>query len=122
MSIRKSLVSLTVALAVTAAIPAVQCFAILSPNLKSAVVYPNPFRPSLGHTAVTFNNLTASARLRVYKVSGELVYDAAITTTDGTFLWTAVNNDGDALATGVYVYLLTSNGAGKKTGKLAIVR
>jgi hypothetical protein len=84
-------------------------------------VFPNPFRPALGHTAVTFDNLTESARLRVYKITGELVYDAAITTTDGTFLWPAVNDDGDALATGIYVYLLSTDG-GKKTGKLAIVR
>lgn len=95
-------------------------FGALSETLDAAIAYPNPFQTRLGHTAVVFDNLTAEFRLRIYTVTGELVYDKTLTTGDGKFAWDVTNNDGERLAGGMYIYLLT--GGGKKTGKIVVIR
>jgi hypothetical protein len=94
----------------------------LATNLENVIVYPNPFQPGAGHTAIVFNNLTENAKIRVYKMTGELVADTDVITVDGTAAWDATNKDGDALASGLYLYLVTNDAGQKKTGKLAILR
>jgi hypothetical protein len=96
--------------------------AALAANLNSVIVYPNPFEPRIGHVAVTFDNLTASARIRIYKLTGELVYDRELEAPAGTAVWDVTNKDGYPVASGLYVYLVTNSSGQKVTGKLAILK
>jgi hypothetical protein len=96
--------------------------AALTTNLDSVFVYPNPFDARLNHTAIVFANLTASAKIRIYKLTGELIFERDITTVDGTAVWDVTTSDHSNVASGLYIYLITNDGGQKKTGKIAILR
>jgi len=96
--------------------------AVLAPDLSNVIVYPNPFDVRLGHSVITFDNLTASGTLRVYKLTGELVFEKDFVSVDGKAVWDGTNTDGNHLASGLYMYLVTNDNGQKKTGKIAILR
>ncbi|MDO8735300.1 MAG: T9SS type A sorting domain-containing protein, partial [Elusimicrobiota bacterium] len=86
-------------------------------NLAGVSVYPNPFKPSKGHTQITFDGLTANIKIKIYTVAGRLV-DEFETETSGSYNWNPGNT-----ASGVYIYYIEDkNGTGSKKGKLAIIR
>jgi len=115
----------------------VTAFSPSSPDLERAKVYPNPFKPNDGNPetgtweqGIFFDRLTAQATIKVYTITGELVATLEKTMGSGNDRyqgWKAINDKGDKVASGVYVYVITgTNSAGKevksKTGKLAIIK
>jgi len=89
-------------------------------NVDNPVVYPNPMRPSRNQNWVTFANVPANTRIRIYTISGELVREETADAT-GMAQWNAVNTSGENVASGVYIALI--EGAGdRKTLKVAIQR
>jgi hypothetical protein len=78
-------------------------------SLSNGKVYPNPFRPALGHSMITFSQLPASARIRVYTVLGELVKDIDTDAT-GMARWDATNQSGQSVASGSYFALVQADG------------
>ena len=74
--------------------------------------YPNPFNPS---TAISFDvpkTITGDISLKIYDLSGKEI----ITLASGAYLpgkytvnWNAVNNFGESVASGMYVYRYVSN-------------
>jgi hypothetical protein len=93
-------------------------------DVNNAHPYPNPFKPNnpgLGHTGITFTELTDSVRIRIVSIAGDLVFDREFENTGGICSWDAANNAGKPLASGVYFYLITGEGR-TKTGKLSIIR
>ncbi|MEK6645856.1 MAG: TIGR03790 family protein [Candidatus Firestonebacteria bacterium] len=97
-------------------------FAPVMTDLVEAHVYPNPFKPSLGHTNIYFTKLTDRTRLRIFNVAGELIYDVEKSTPNGEFEWNAKNSGGENIASGVYIYMITNDKGHIKKGKLAIIR
>jgi subtilisin family serine protease len=89
-------------------------------NLDDAVAFPNPFSP---HRDQMFNfaRLPQRASASIFTVTGELVWRSQEADLTGTISWSGVNQDGHPAASGVYVYLLESNGEAKK-GKLVLIR
>lgn len=81
-------------------------------DLSAPKVFPNPFRPSLGHSLITFSQLPANTRLRVYTVLGELVKDLSTDDT-GIARWDATNQSGQNVASGAYFAL--AQAVGNKT-------
>ena len=92
-------------------------------NLSTAHAFPVPFRPDKGHAKITFTKLTNTARIRIYTISGELV--ATLEKTDistDEYMWMPVVNDsGDELFSGVYIYYIDKE-RDHKSGKLVIIR
>ena len=97
-------------------------FAVLQSDLNTAHVYPNPFKPSLGHTSITFANLTSHTKIKIFSVSGELVYEEDKDTPTGELSWNVLNASQERIASGVYIYMITNNAGQTKKGKLAIIR
>ena len=97
-------------------------FAVLASDLNNVIAYPNPCKAKLGHTNITFGNLTSTIKLRVYKKTGELILDKDETTTGGNLVWDLKNNDGYPVASGVYVYIITNTEGQQSKGKLAILK
>lgn len=93
-------------------------------TLNNAHAYPNPYKPnsSLGHTAINFSGLTAHAKVQILSAAGEPVFEATADSTGSIPAWSAVNNEGSKIATGVYFFLITDPTGDEKTGKLAIIR
>ena len=86
-------------------------------SLDSLRVAPIPFKPHRNpeHDAIHFQGLPSGARVQVYDLAGTLV-------------WTA-NEDGDGhvgwnaeVASGIYIYLVTTTNGESKKGKLSVIR
>ncbi len=91
-----------------------------SGNLGEVRVFPNPLRPVQGHTKMTFANLPAGARIRIYTVLGELVRDLTANSS-GMVDWDGRNQAGNKAASGVYFALL-QEGDVNRTIKVAVQR
>jgi len=90
-------------------------------SLRDVKVYPNPFKPDKGHDKITFEGLENNVTIRIYKITGELVYEKEHSATDGYEYWSVTNVYGRPLASGVYIYVIEGSGE-KAIGKIAIIR
>ena len=94
-------------------------------NLAEVYVFPNPYRPSRGHSVVVFDNIPADAKdLAVFSLTGDLVYERTFGGLPQRRMpWNVINNNGDKLASGFYIYILKGeNGKKIKSGKIAVIR
>ena len=82
--------------------------------LKDLKVYPSPFDSSRGHTQITFTELTADARIRIFTLAGKLVVDSGPLREQGTWVWDVKNREGERVARGIYIYLATNSQGGKE--------
>jgi hypothetical protein len=90
-------------------------------NLSAAHCYPVPFKPSMGHTKITFIDLTRDAEIKIYTISGELVMTLKKSDGNDHLFWDVKNSWGEDVASGVYLFLI-KNISGTKKGKLMIIR
>ena len=94
--------------------------AVPSGTVSTAKAFPNPLRPSLGQTFMTFAALPASARIRIYDLKGVLIKDMTADAS-GMANWDGTNRSGAAAASGVY--FLFAQGAGQsRTLAVAVQR
>jgi hypothetical protein len=95
--------------------------------LPSVVAAPNLTNGQQPIKFLTYLTGQAKVSLAVFTVSGEQVYGTQTEGSAGlnTLVWNAQNNGGQAVASGLYLYLLDAdNGVGHeiKTGKIVIIR
>lgn len=95
--------------------------------------YPIPWRPAGGNAGggagqtgtlaggITFKNLPSLCAIRIYTVAGSLVKEINHTSGAGDETWDVTSDGGEPLATGVYLWVVESNGS-RKSGKLAVIR
>jgi hypothetical protein len=88
-------------------------------DLENLKVFPNPYKPYIGHTVINFEGLTAQATVKLFDIKGRLVKEIAESNGDGLATW---NPQSPVIASGVYIYLVTNPQGAKKTGKIAIIR
>ncbi len=96
-------------------------------DLTPVFAYPVPFRPNAGNPArygtwaqgITFTNLPSSGKISIYTVSGLLVRDLPVM--GATQPWDVKNSDGEVVASGVYLWEVTTGG-NRKTGKLVVIK
>ncbi|HXS99511.1 MAG TPA: hypothetical protein VN915_02450 [Elusimicrobiota bacterium] len=95
-----------------------------SSSVGSGFVFPNPFRPSLGHVNIKFAGLPASAHIKVFTVSGRLLQELDADSTGSVLNWNGTDKDGRPLASGVYLAVVkdTTGGSGTATIKFAVQR
>ena len=60
--------------------------------------------------------------IKIYTIFGELVVTLEETNGDGQIVWDSKNNDGNEVASGVYLCLITNDQGEKKTLKSAVIR
>ena len=109
----------------TAATDHLSSFAVLSvaaaTDLSAITVGPNPLRPIVNPGAVmTFRNLPAGCRVRIFTYVGEKVVDL-IADGAGVVAWNGRNHVGSSVASGVYLALIEGAGT-NKTMRVAIER
>jgi len=107
-------------------------------DLSNVVVFPNPFKPYAGKgetgsygTGIIFTNLTPTSEIIIYNLAAEVVRKVKLQgitddEREGKWKWDAKNDDGETVASGVYVFHVSDenikNGKNKFTGKLCIIR
>ena len=96
------------------------CFRLIDLTSEVALAYkPNS---GLGHTKITFTNLIAESTVKIYSLTGELVRTLNDDGGLGQINWDAANDDGQKVASGLYIFLVTSADGKHKSGKLAIIK
>ena len=90
------------------------------PRIQSVTVEPNPFHPGLGRMFFTGSSLARGASARIFTPDGRLV--RRLSHEDAALGWDGRNDQGDAVADGVYI-ILTNNADGESAqGKVAVLR
>jgi hypothetical protein len=95
---------------------------LVSANLNSVKVYPNPWRldKHAAHPTITFAGLTVGTTIKIFTVSG---HEAKELRTDGPSIsWDLSNESGDKVASGIYLYLITDSQGDKVRGKVAVIK
>ncbi len=82
--------------------------------------YPNPFKTSMGHSIVTFTNLSDDSNISIATITGEIVFDVS-GIGPGEWVWDVKNNDGNDVVSGVYLFHVGFP-TGTAAGKLMIIR
>lgn len=85
---------------------------------QKAIAFPNPFRVAeSGNVSLTIPTSLqgTGAKMRVYTINGEFIRELAGLTWDGK------NKDGQFVATGTYVFLVTTS-VGTTRGRVAVIR
>jgi len=88
----------------------------VSPSVK---VYPNPFKPSEGHTEITFTNLPSGASVKIFHIEGRIM--ATLEEEAGEAKWNVKDSEGNKVSSGFYLYRIES-AKGNQTGKVVIIR
>lgn len=95
-------------------------------NEEKLLVYPVPYKPGSGGkydgNGITFLGLDEGANIKIFNVAGEMVYEKSVQGNSNFYLWNARNNSGSKIASGVYIYYITSESGQKIKGKIAIER
>ncbi|WP_413531527.1 two-component regulator propeller domain-containing protein [Empedobacter brevis] len=89
-------------------------------DFSKAIAYPNPYRPEYKGN-VTIKNLPNRALVKITDVVGNLLFEKKAE--GGIVEWDTNNAKGKAVASGIYLVLMTnSDGTETKTLKIAVVR
>jgi len=96
----------------------------VSSDLDNVFAYPNPYRAGDlvdGEQCVVIANLTPNATVSVFNLSGELVKKLQSLNTYGGVKWYLDNQNGEPVASGVYIYYVQTAGH-DFIGKIAVMR
>ncbi|WP_432412122.1 two-component regulator propeller domain-containing protein [Rasiella sp. SM2506] len=89
-------------------------------NLDNVYAFPNPVRPQFTGN-VTIDGLTANANVKITDISGNLVFET--TSEGGSVLWDTTAFGKYRVASGVYLVIITGEGALEtKVTKIMVVR
>ncbi len=116
---------------VTAALPHISVFALIAgddTDVSQVYAYPVPWKPRSASSAqygtlaqgITFTNMPSMGTLKIYTLSGKLVNEIDFNSGAATLQWLGTNSSGAEVASGVYLWEVTSSG-NHKTGKLMVV-
>ncbi|UPT73728.1 MAG: T9SS type A sorting domain-containing protein [Elusimicrobiota bacterium] len=90
-------------------------------SVADAFVFPNPFRPSRGHTSIKLSSLPPGAHVKVFSASGRLLKELDADAAGQILGWNGTDRDGRPLASGVYLAVVEGTG-GRRTIKFAVQR
>ena len=95
----------------------------LADNKLSVYTWPNPCRLD-ENSSIMFKGLPGRCKLSIYTIAGELVNSIEVTSPTGYYRWQALTDDGQAPASGIYIYHVKSldDQTLSATGKIALIR
>ncbi|MFI5350346.1 MAG: IPT/TIG domain-containing protein, partial [Elusimicrobiota bacterium] len=104
-----------------AALKPISSAAPLDADLSGVRIFPNPWRSDRHQgVRVTIDHSTPSSELRIFTISGRWVRTIALG--DGTGAWDLMNDAGQRVASGVYLYLITDGAGHRSRGTLAVIQ
>jgi len=90
-------------------------------SLQQAVIFPNPYIADSGNGFITFAHLINGTSVKIVTCQGQVIRTLTDENNNGTVYWDLKDENGNDVASGVYVFFLFHSGKQRK-GKLAIVR
>jgi hypothetical protein len=96
-------------------------------NLEEVYVYPNPFSISSNQNYITFANLTQTATIRIFDLTGKFIREIIETDGNGGVEWDMKDESGREVSTGIYFFnaegkISSGESVKEKFGKFAIVK
>lgn len=96
-------------------------------DLSDVYVYPNPVKTGEGDIKLTFANLPQRAKITIFSINGEQIWELEETNGDGGVDFNLKNYSGDEIGSGIYFYRVvmideSNNEGDEKIGKFAVVR
>ncbi|MFA5859903.1 MAG: exo-alpha-sialidase [Elusimicrobiota bacterium] len=76
--------------------------------LQNTKIYPNPYRIGVDSTIVFSNLDVQEAVLKIYTITGDLVWQSSIKDGEKNIKWDGYNTLGGQVASGIYLYVLSS--------------
>ncbi len=93
-----------------------------SENLQNVQGYPNPFVLKNSSARFYIDNLAMNASIKIFTPDGRLVKTIPQQQVLGAQAsWDGTNNDGEMVAGGIYVFLVTTKDGQSKAGKVAVI-
>jgi hypothetical protein len=89
-------------------------------SLGNVRVYPNPLRVARGDQALIFDRMPAGSTVKIFTISGHWVRTLPAAT--GVVPWDLRNDSGDPVASGLYLYLISTPSGDKTRGKFTVIR
>ncbi len=94
----------------------------VSNHLNAVRVFPNPWRADRHpNNLITFDGMPAASTVKLFTVSGRAI-KTLTADSNGSASWDRKNSDGDRVASGVYLYLITDASGREAKGKLALIQ
>ncbi len=96
-----------------------ECTLLINPStdLDGFVIYPNPAKNSF----ISFENLTEDCTIKIYDLSGNLIFTYENTGGQNLFKWELQNRKNNEVASGIYFYVIQDEDS-VKTGKIAVIK
>lgn len=92
-------------------------------DIKRVRVVPNPyFVTSAFQDQIMFINLPNSCEIKIFNIAGDFIRTINHKNDDGLTYWDLKNDEGLAVAYGLYVYVVKAENGEKYIGKMSIVR
>ena len=91
-------------------------YSLATEDVEQVLAYPNPYVIRFGDEVVRFN-FSGISQIRIFTLAGELVREIPI-----TGYWDGLNSEGEAVASGVYVFTITNRDEKVGRGKILLVR
>jgi hypothetical protein len=95
-------------------------FTTLGKSGINVKVYPNPLVVSKGGQITFSVSGTTGGEIKIYTLSGKLVKELLVGAGASEVNWDVLNEDGNSITTGLYLYSITDSDGNSKTGKLVI--
>ncbi|MCP4482158.1 MAG: T9SS type A sorting domain-containing protein [bacterium] len=90
-------------------------------HLHDAHVFPNPCRVYNGDNKITFTDITKTATIKIFTISGKLVKRLEKDSYSEDIEWDLRNGNNQEVASGVYLYIIKNSQMNRK-GKLVVIR
>ncbi len=102
-------------------------------DLYNVYAVPNPFRSGSSRLTtdnyhnypdrfIRFVNVPADCMIKVFTVSGDLVWETTHSAPTGNVEWDVTNRDGQDVTSGVYIYRLEKPNGAYVYGRIAVIR
>lgn len=92
-----------------------------TPKKLKTYTFPNPYKASKhASKGITFANIKQGDNIKIFNIAGEMVYEKKMSAS-GDYKWDVRNNSGNFIASGIYIYIIESQGSIYK-GKIAVER
>ncbi|HSG28884.1 MAG TPA: hypothetical protein VLA34_10420, partial [Candidatus Krumholzibacterium sp.] len=105
-------------------------------EMKYVYAVPNPYRTGTSaetspayhnfpDNSIKFFNVPAVCDIKIYTVSGDLVWEGSHANEggdDGIISWNVMNKEGNEVSSGVYIYRIESETGGARYGKIVVIR